>query len=206
MKIVRVTLAKNSTTAVATVLLLIIGFIAGATPQIREPIIEEAQEVDTSKFEDVGQTAGEIYMNNAFIATLCTVGGTIVIPTLYYGVFGVGAVYGALASYMHPTDFLITLASFGFIELLALFFSILGGLLFPKYVISKILGYPADLRETAFQSLLLLIVAGGILVPAAIVEAALLYAFYFAPSLLLGVLGMGFLVTLLLLYFLLLRD
>lgn len=123
--------------------LFIIGIIIGLQPEVSQPIIENAQQMQIDPYNFTGNLTA-IFINNSVISIIIWL-GWFLFPVLGLGYFpptimlySVGATFGAVFSYVSPLQSLLTLFSFGILEASGLIFGMSAGLVFPKYVYMKI--------------------------------------------------------------------
>lgn len=178
-------LRKNLDVVLAAFILLGVGFFFGTRPQTIEAIKSDLAQRDVTAYRNVGRTTADIFFNNAIITTFSTVG---VLYAVYAAVFQVGIAYGAIWVISGPLNFLLVMVTFGFIEFLASFLGVFGGLYVLKrtieYVLFKLVRRTMSEQNALHSVGLIFAVALGLLVPGAIIEAFLLYSTLYNPALL----------------------
>lgn len=155
-------------------------------------IIEEAQK------REVEPTATyvnfkEILVNNVLIASVSLVGwflfpflGVAIIPPAIM-VYSVGTTFGAVLSYVSTTQAIVTLCSFGIMELFGFLLATAGGLLFPKYALYKLLRKTIEFTETVKDAFSFLIYGIICLFFSAVLEALLINPLTMAIAILIGI-------------------
>ncbi len=198
----RTLLTKHSDVCAISLILFLIGFILGLQPQYGQPIIEEAQK------REIEPTATyvnfrDILTNNGLIASLGFVGwflfpfwGLMVLPPTIM-VYSIGATFGAVVSYVSIPHAIITLCSFGIIELFGFLLTTAGGLLIPKYALYKIVGKTIEFTETVKDAFSFLLYGIICLFLSALFEALLINPATTAVAILIGVLATAFMFLLL---------
>lgn len=192
---------ENKIVACIAAVLLLIGFIIGATNEKVSNVIwqstrESARSIDP---EDIESTAVFIFVQNFGVTTRTVMDGALIfrLPILVEkAVINMGAVFGVSASY-DLLFFLIDMAEFGVLELLGAFCSVMAGLLFSKALLELI--FYLDIRRlilTVWSSMLLLLYSWIALIPSAILEAAYIYSLYYNPSIILYIALLGICATL----------
>lgn len=159
--------------------LFLIGVIVGLQPEVSQPIIEHAQQMQIDPYDLVGNLQA-IFVNNAAISAVTWV-GWFIFPIFGFGYFppnvmlySIGATFGAVISYISPLQSLLTLASFGIIEASGLIFGMTAGLMFPKYLLMKITAKEAALGDYTKDSLTLFLYSIIALGSGAFTEALLI--------------------------------
>ena len=190
-------LLENRIVVAFAVLLIIVGFFLGAKTSLKQEVVERAKENDVSDFQNIRLTAYQIWSNNAWISLQASFG---IVTPFQVAIFSVGVVYGALFSLMPLSSYLLILSTFGALELLAVFLSVVSGLLFLKTFIQKLRREPASIIETLASSIILLFSSVVLLVPAAIIEAFLLYASAFNQVMVTSVIVVGSFISLILFF------
>lgn len=161
------------------VALFFIGFIIGLQPEVSQPIIEHAQQMQIDPYNWAGNLIA-IFVNNTAISAVTWV-GWFIFPIFGFGYFppiimlySIGTVFGAVISYVSPLQSLLTLASFGIMEATGLIFGMTAGLMFPKYVLMKITAKEAALGDYTKESLTLFLYSIIALGSGALLEALLI--------------------------------
>jgi len=163
-----------------SLMLFLAGVVLGLQPSYGQKIIEEARK------KEVDPTAllvnfRLILFNNGLIALLSWA-GWFTIPFMGVDcnppslmVYNIGASFGAVIGNVSPIQTLLTFVSFGIIEALGFIFAVAGSLLFPKYLLLKILGKSVSLMEILKDSATLLFYSFVFIFGGAIFEAFLIY-------------------------------
>jgi hypothetical protein len=159
--------------------LFLIGFFYGLQPKHAEPIIRQAKEIPVDPYATLTNIKA-IFVNNMLISIVSWLGwfmfllfGLKFFPPLIM-VYNVGAAYGAVASYVSSGQFILTLAIFGVVEAIGLIFGLMAGLLFPKYILMKILGRDVSIVNYAQDSLSFMLYSAITLLIGAFLESLLL--------------------------------
>jgi len=189
-------LQENKGLVVFAIILLSIGFYLGTKPQFKEIVLGQPKE-DAEVYRNVFLTTSSIWRNNAWISLQASFG---IISAFQVAIFSVGIVYGALFVTMPLQSYLSVLAAFGILELIAVFLSIFAGLLFLKGILLKLKREQISLVETILQAFFVFLFSVALLIPAALIEAILLYSAYFNPQILTEVLIGGTLISAILVY------
>jgi uncharacterized membrane protein SpoIIM required for sporulation len=141
-------------------------------PTRTQEIIEEAETIEIEP-QNIVQTATRIFLNNAIIAFVTLLGSIIIIYGVNLAINNIGAVFGAVTITLTPINALLVLGTFGILEFLGFLFALMAGLLFPKYLIVKLL-YHNSFRDFFTDSSLSFFYSIVFLGIAAVVEALLL--------------------------------
>lgn len=172
-------ISKHPDAFTVSLILFLIGFMLGTQPQYSQPIIEEAQKREVEPTA-VATNFRQILVNNGLISCVIWSGWFL---TPFFGVaylspaimiYNVGAAFGAVVSYVSPTQSAITLLSFGILEASGFVFALAGSLLFPKYILQKLLGKPVQIAETFTDAATLLVFSFLFVFSGAIIEALLI--------------------------------
>jgi len=172
-------ITKHTDAFAVALIFFLIGFMLGLQPEYSQPIIEEAQK---REIEPTATTTNfkTILINNGLISAVISVGWFL---TPFFGiaylppaimVYNVGAAFGAVVSYVSPTQSIITLFSFGIIEALGFIFALSSSLLFPKYVFQKLLGKTVYFSETLTDAATLILYSFLFIFGGAVIEALLI--------------------------------
>jgi len=184
---------KHKDIIIISVMLFIIGFVVGFHPEYGKPIIENAQKIPINRYA-MSSNFKSIFVNNGVIAIVLCFGWFIFpfhpdcIPFAVM-VYNVGAAFGAVAAYTYISQFLASIISFGLIEALGYVFAMSAGLLFPKYVVLKLLNREATLSSYVTDSLAFMLYSFVSLALAALLEALLLYPIFYLSSIALGIIS-----------------
>jgi len=189
----RLLLEENKNLVFIVILFIAVGFYLGTKTEYQKSILEPQPPLD---YSDISSIAIYIWKNNAWVSFQAF----SVLMVFHVAVFSVGLVHGVLFSTMPFDSYLIVLATFGALELFAAFLSIFAGFLYIKAIILKLKREEISLTETAIQSLGLFLLSLVLMVPAAIIEATLIYSANFNPEILTSVLLGGSIVSILLIY------
>jgi hypothetical protein len=162
-----------------SLIFFLIGFMLGLQPEYSQPIIEEAQkrEIEPTATATNFKT---ILINNGLISAVIWIGwfmipffGIAYLPPAIM-VYSVGAAFGAVVSYVSPIQSIITIFSFGVIEALGFVFALSSSLLFPKYVLQKLLGKTVYFSETLTDAATLMLYSFLLISTGAVIEALLI--------------------------------
>lgn len=199
-------LRKNLDVVLIAALLLGVGVAFGVQPGPVEAIRSDAAQRDVTAYRNVPRTMFDIFVNNGMISALSTIG---IFYSIYAAVFQVGIVYGAIFMINGPQSFVLVMITFGLLELVASFFGIFAGLYilkrFGEYVLNKLFGRPISEQDGLRSVATVFITSLGLLLPAAVIEAFLLYGVYYAAVLMPFVVMGGAFTTGVLLYYALMK-
>jgi hypothetical protein len=199
-------LRKNLDVVLVALLLLGVGIGFGAQPGPVEAIRSDAAQRDTTLYRNVPKTMFDIFVNNAMISAFSTIG---VFYSIYAAVFQIGIVYGAIFMINGPQSFILVMITFGLLEFAASFFGVFAGLYilkrFGELVLNKLFGRRISEQDGLRSVITVFLTSLGLLLPAALIEACLLFAVYYSAVLLPFVVVGGAFTTGLLLYYVLVR-
>lgn len=199
-------LRKNLDVVLVALLLLGVGIAFGAQPGPVEAIRSDAAQRDTTLYRNVPKTMFDIFVNNAMISAFSTIG---VFYSIYAAVFQIGIVYGAIFMINGPQSFILVMITFGLLEFAASFFGVFAGLYilkrFGELVLNKLFGRRISEQDGLRSVITVFLTSLGLLLPAALIEACLLFAVYYSAVLLPFVVVGGAFTTGLLLYYVLIR-
>jgi hypothetical protein len=197
-------LRKNLDVVLVALLLLGVGIGFGAQPGPVEAIRSDAAQRDTTLYRNVPKTMFDIFVNNAMISAFSTIG---VFYSIYAAVFQIGIVYGAIFMINGPQSFILVMITFGLLEFAASFFGVFAGLYilkrFGELVLNKLFGRRISEQDGLRSVITVFLTSLGLLLPAALIEACLLFAVYYSAVLLPFVVVGGAFTTGLLLYYVL---
>ncbi|MEM2445405.1 MAG: hypothetical protein QW734_01960 [Candidatus Bathyarchaeia archaeon] len=176
------------------------GFAHGLIPEYAQPVIEKAKEL---QFEPYNITANikAIFINNGLLSIVLWLGWILIFffglnffpPTVM--IYNIGVPFGAVASNLTPLGYIQVLLAFGVFEALGFIFSMVAGLLFPKYFILKLLRRSVSFDSIITDSFSLFIYGAAFIFLGAFFEALLL-----SPQAQIAGLALGTLATVIVLH------
>jgi uncharacterized membrane protein SpoIIM required for sporulation len=162
-----------------SLIFFLIGFMLGLQPEYSQPIIEEAQK---RQIEPTATATNfkTILINNGLISGIIWAGwfftpflGLAYLPPAIM-VYNVGVAFGAVVSHVSAIQSIITIFSFGIIEALGFIFALSSSLLFPKYVLQKLLGKTVYFSETLTDAATSMLYSFLLISTGAVIEALLI--------------------------------
>jgi uncharacterized membrane protein SpoIIM required for sporulation len=201
-------LRRNPDVLVVTLVLILIGMYLGATasPQEVVEVIETLKEAMENVPKDWFSQMAFILACNSILAFFTWVSGVVVVGTPYFSIKSIGYPVGLFVNsqspYWEPTKILLGLTSFAVMEIIAMIFVVVAGLLIVKNIYLRFLfKRQAFVKRTFKEGLTLFVYSICTLTVSAAIEASLILAP--SPSFLMLMAVLGTAITSIYLYMLL---